>query len=274
MTAISTHKTPLYFSIPLSVSILISSLCGIFITGLYSRETVNWRTQGVGQDIMNLILIPILLISANQIRKQSRTALFIWIGSMFYLIYAFFIYAFAIHFNALFLVYCANLGISAYAIIAILYQTDIVEIQDRFNKSASFKEQASFLIGIALLFALLWLKDIIPALLNGSIPQTIVDAGTPVNPVHVLDLSLCLPAFFVGAVLLLKKHPVSYLLVPSLLVFAVIMAVSIAVLIIYMKIKGVTDDIFPVYLMAVLGGISTIMYLKMITQLDTEEKED
>ena len=222
---------------------------------------------------MNLILIPILIISAFQIVRQSKTALFVWLGSMLYLLYAFFIYAFTIHFNALFLVYCANLGISAYAIIIVLYQTDLAEIQSRFDKKASFRSAAYFLMGMATLFALLWLKDIIPSIINGSIPQAIVEVGSPVNPVHVLDISFFLPAFFICAVLLLKKHPVAYLLVPSLLIFAAIMAVSIAVLIIYMKLQSVTDDISPVYVMVALGWISMIMYLSMIKKINTGEKK-
>ena len=264
MNRISTHKTPLYFSIPLSISLLISSVSGLFIKSVYSRETANWAVQGAGQDIMNLLLIPLLLISAYRIKTKVKTSLFLWLGCMFYLLYSFVIYSFAIHFNALFLVYCTNLGLSVYAIITVLFQTDLAEIKSRFDEKKSYLTASAFLICMALLFAMLWLKEIIPALLGGIVPATILESGIPVNPVHVLDLAIFLPAFFVSAFLLYKKHPAGYLFVPSLLMFAAIMAISIGELFIYMKMNHVSDDISPVYVMLILAGTSLYVYRKMI----------
>ena len=52
-----------------------------------------------------LILAPVILLAAFFARKGRRPALFILMGSLMYACYTFAIYCFALHFNALFLVY-------------------------------------------------------------------------------------------------------------------------------------------------------------------------
>jgi FtsH-binding integral membrane protein len=78
---------------------------------------------------------------------------------------------------------------------------------------------AVFMLVVVTLFAIMWLADIVPALMDDSTPASVQDVGLPTNPVHVLDLAFFLPAVaFVGWALL-QRHPLGYAAAPAMLVF-------------------------------------------------------
>jgi hypothetical protein len=216
-----------FFTLAMASLITVTSLGGLFLGNLYSQETSAWYAQCIGQDIIDLVVIvPALLLSALFMRKGSAQALFIWLGTMVYVIYCF-----AVHFNAFFLVYCAVLGLAVYATIATTVAIDFSVLRSWFDERKSGRMASTFLFVLAVLFCLLWLKEIIPAVIRNEAPQAIQETGLPTNPVHVLDLSIVLPAFIIASILLRRKHPFGYLLAPVFLVFAALMDVTIAALV-------------------------------------------
>ena len=84
-----------------------------------------------------------------------------------------------------------------------------------------------FLLLVAVLFALLWLNEDIPALLTGKIPQTVMESGLLTSPVHVLDLGLYLPAMIITAILLWRRKLLGYILAIPLLVFNILTGIGI-----------------------------------------------
>ena len=92
-------------SILVSVLVTITSLFGILIETTYSRETEAWAIQAIGQDYANLAVVILLLGSTYTVAKHSLKGYLVWLGVFLYLIYAFMIYAFAVHFQFLFLAY-------------------------------------------------------------------------------------------------------------------------------------------------------------------------
>ena len=105
-------KTSLWLSVIDALLVLLASASGIFLTNTYARETTSWAVQGIGQDIVNLVAVVVLFIAAYFVNKGSVKAFLVWSGVLLYLIYAYVIYAFDIHFNSLFLVYVASVGLS------------------------------------------------------------------------------------------------------------------------------------------------------------------
>jgi hypothetical protein len=94
------------------------------------------------------------------------------------------------------------------------------------------------LIAIALLFGALWLSEDVPALLNGTTPQSLVDQGVITNPVHVLDLAFFLPAVIVVSVLWLRGNARAATVAPSFLVFLLLTGVPIIVTPIVQALRG------------------------------------
>jgi len=208
-----------------------TSLAGLLWPGAYARETAAWAVQGVGQDAANLAVVVTTLACAGLLRRRaSFTALSVWLGSLLYFIYAFAIYAFAVHFTALFLAYVAVLGLSFFAFVATLAGLDVAAATAPLRGSPRRRGAGALLVGIGVVFAMLWLSEDIPHVLANTPPPSLAATGLLTNPVHVLDLAFVLPAMIVGGVLLRRGHPWGLLLGPVLLVFAVAMGVAILAL--------------------------------------------
>lgn len=93
-----------------------ASLLGLVDQHIYGEETRNWAAQARGQDIGNLLAVVTLLLSGYGCYQDSHRAALVWLGTLLYLVYACIIYSRAVHFNALFLVYVAILGLSSYTV--------------------------------------------------------------------------------------------------------------------------------------------------------------
>src|SRR6202790_4495873 len=98
-------KTVLWLSVVDALLVLLASASGIFLKSIYARETPAWAVQAIGQDIVNLVAVVVLSIAAYFVNRGSVKAFLVWGGVLLYLLYAYIIYAFDVHFNSVFLVY-------------------------------------------------------------------------------------------------------------------------------------------------------------------------
>src|SRR4051812_44189838 len=106
---------------PIAVLVVVAAMAGIFSPAIYARETASWAAQGVGQDWVDLVIAgPALAIAGLVALGGDRRARLVVGGLLLYTAYSFAIYAVAVHFNALFLVYCAVLGGSTFALIDLI----------------------------------------------------------------------------------------------------------------------------------------------------------
>lgn len=246
-------------TIVIAVLVLVASLLGLFSSVPYSKETENWLLQARGQDVGNILAVVGLLISAYLAKKGSRRGFLIWLGTLFYLLYAYIIYAVAVHFNSLFLVYVAILGLTFFTILPnLMHGVDHFE-SGKVNKFASYT-----LVIIGLLFAMLWLSDLIPATITGETPQSVKDAGLWVNPIHVLDLSIVLPAFIATGYASLKHKKLgSYLLAPWL-TFSVLMGSSIVAAMAMMIADGYSGTVPPMVMVSAVVVASLAALISVI----------
>ncbi len=222
----------------LAALLAVVSLCGLVVPATYARETAALAIQGLGQDAFDLIVVlPALLSSLVGLRRRSRLAAHLWGALVLYLIYTFVIYAFSLYFNYAFLAYCAILGLAFYGALT-FFAHGLGEVQARYGARPRVRLLAWFLIVIALLFGLLWLKEIVAALASGRLPASVEEQGLKTNAVHVLDLAFLLPGMVVTAVALLRRRTIGFVFGPVLALFVAIMALSLVALALAMQWKG------------------------------------
>ena len=237
-------KTARYLSLLAATLALLTSLLGLFDPSIYAQETENWARQARGQDIGNLLAVLVLFVALRQ--KGDRVFL-IWQGTLFYLVYAFMIYAFALHFNVLFLAYVGVLGCSAYAWASALLQNPFASMEHR-EISRGRTRAGWILMLIGVLFGLLWLAEIIPALIYETVPASMTEAGRIVNPVHVIDLALVLPAMIISGRWLQRGKRAGDWFGPSWLVFSVLMGLSIVATMLLELLRG-NQEVLPVLIL-------------------------
>lgn len=207
----------------------VASLGGVLFPATYASEAPGWMVQALAQDWFDLVVVcPLLVVSAILSLRGSAIATSVLIGGVLFVVYSFVIYTFDVHFNALFLVYCATLGLAGYSLLGLVVgavKPPVTELAGR--GTAEFT--GWLLVVVAALFAALWLKDIVPAIVSGSTPDVLRASGLPTNPVQVIDLSVFLPAQAMVGVSLLRRHPLGFALAPALLVFGILMSALIVI---------------------------------------------
>jgi len=253
---------------PIAILVAIAGLAGIFDPAIYARETASWAAQGIGQDWVNvLVAAPLLLAIGGVAFRGSRKARVLLGGALLYTSYSFVIYALAVHFNALFLIYCAVLGLSTFALVDLVTVLRADDPPSWYDDRAPIKTAAGTLLAIAAVFGAMWLAQDVPAVLGGDAPGELAAIGLPTNAVHVLDLSLVLPAMVITAVSFLRGRPLGRVLAPVLLGFGVLMALAIGGMVLVMNLRGVAIDVTPVIAMVAVATVCVVVLGALLRHL-------
>jgi hypothetical protein len=253
-------KTILIISVPLVLLLVVVSSIGLFTENFYSKETFNWQVQSVGQDMIDLFVITLsLIITAVFSYRRNDIAPLLWAGTVLYILYTFIIFCFAVHFNKLFLLYCSILGISLYSLTWFAYSSMKRTTTFFIKKKSVIIFTGIYFLVIAVMFLFLWLSEIVPAINNDTVPDSLTVAGLFTNPVHVIDLSVFLPGIFITGVWVLKKRAIGFLLAQVLLVFFILMDITIGWLSFMMYQNGLAADLSVAIAMAALAVISAAL---------------
>lgn len=267
------RKTIIILSTVIAIALVVVSFFGAFDAATYERDAASMAAQGVGQDLVDLVLVvPLLVLSLIFMLRNNRLSSFIFAGTVFYILYSFCIYAFGVYFNKFFLLYCLILGSSLYLFILIILGLSRMDVQNWFGEKIPTRLTGVYLLLFSALFYILWLKDVVPAILKNSMPKTVSDYNLLVNPVHVLDLSIALPGLVLTAVLLMKKHRLGYILAPVLLVFLIILSVALAGMVMMTKARGVAEDMSIAIIFIVLAVINIVFLYLFLKNIKKDEK--
>lgn len=243
--------------------VVLTSVAGLADARVYAEETENWALQAKGQDWGNLLAVVALVVAALRHRMGSHRAGLVWLGTVLYLTYAFIVYAFAVHLNYLFLAYVAVLGVSAWAMVFTVDSLRHPAI--RYPQGRARTLAAWVIIVIGVMFAGLWLSELVPALLAGKVPDSLAEAGLWVNPIHVIDLSTVLPAFVITGIGALRSRERGLFWLAPWLVFSALMGSSIVAAMILMTTAGATDTVPAMVMVSLLVAASlatALGYLK------------
>lgn len=254
------------WSLSIATLVAAASVWGLVGESPYAEETTNWATQARGQDVGNLLAVVTLLLSAYWHRRGSHRAGLVWLGTLLYLVYAYVVYAMAVHFNQLFLVYVAALGLSAYAVMFSLARLRAADEAWPAPGARRLAGYTSIVIGV--LFGALWLGELVPATLSDDVPASVSEAGLWVNPIHVIDLALLLPAMVIVGVLTLRGRTAGEFFVAPLLVFSVLMGSSIVAAMALMMAEGSASTLTPLVMVSTVVLASAIAARRYLRRYD------
>lgn len=254
-------------TIALAALVASSSLGGILSPAAYALESTDWRGQSLGQDWFDLIVaVPWLVLCAVGTWRGRGHWHILLGGALLFILYTFLIYAFAIHFNGMFLVYCAAIGLAFYLGLSLARSFTADDARLPAGPRAPTRSTGILLVAIGGLFALLWLAELIPALAAARAPEIVARAGLVTNPVHVIDLAIVLPAHIIAGIALFRRRPAGALLAPVVLAFGVPMAASIAGMMIVMRLSGASAAMPVAAAMAGLAGISAVALARLLAR--------
>ncbi|HEX2993315.1 MAG TPA: hypothetical protein VHP14_00735 [Anaerolineales bacterium] len=195
----------LNYAISLIIAVLMAvvSIAGFqYRTAIYPTEEL--RQAFVPNDIVNLFLgVPILLGSMWLTWRGKLIGLLCWPGALFFVLYNYIAYAFAMPLGWAFLAHLVLVMLSVYALISLVASIDGKAVQQRLASAVPEKFAGAVLVGLGLLFSLRVIGIIASAILNGiSLPETEL-------AVSVADF-LTTPAWIIGGVLLWRRKEPGY----------------------------------------------------------------
>ena len=256
------NKPILILSLPLAALIIMVSCVGLLTADFYSKETLNWQAQSLWQDMIDLfLLVPCLLITSILAYRNNKAATLLWGGVVLYLTYTFALYCFDIHFNKLFVIYCLCLGLSFYSLMYFLFTKYAETRNENFENKSVIRVIGIYFIIVSVIFYFLWMTEIIPSIIKNTQPQSLNETGLFTNGVHVIDLAVFLPAVFITGIFLLKRKSFGYILTPVMLTFFVLMDITIGMLVVVMKTKGVESNLALTAIMSVFALISLALLI-------------
>jgi hypothetical protein len=234
----------LLLTIPLVLIGMVTAVLGLVLDDAYRHETADWLIQAQAQDAIDLVLgFPVLAVAAWFALRGSIAGTLIWLGALVNIAYASIIYSFDVQFGPLFLSYVATLSLSVWCLAGGLFTLDRTALQSRGARAPRWI--GALLVLIASTFTLMWLGQIIPAMIDGAAPQEVNDLGLPTNPVHVIDLAFMLPATFVAGIALLRRRPASVWLAPIILTALALISAGILTIMGFQIADGESSAIGP-----------------------------
>lgn len=255
------------------LTMLLIPLCtlvagvGLFVPGFYRDSPISIPLERANDLAALVVGIPMLIASLTLAARGSVRGYLLWMDAVGWAVYLGMIDAFSLQFNALFPAYIAILGLATFALILGLGSVDPRPVARSFGAETPTGWVGGYLVAAAALTALLWLSDIVPAMVTGKPPSAISGRGIPVEPTHVIDLGILLPASILAGILLFRRHQWGYLLSGICLALLVPLLATVNLAPIVQRAAGQPVAVGPVAvyaLMLVLNLWFTWRYLKSI----------
>jgi hypothetical protein len=179
--------------------------------------------------VVLILAVPALAASMAGALRGSVRALFVWLGATVYLLYNAVLFVFATPFNHLFLVYVAMLSLALWSAVFLVRAIDRDALATRFSRRLPARTIAAYLLTVAGLNTLIWLRTAVPASLSAEPTSFLDEIGLTTSPTFVQDLAFWLPLTVLAGVLVWRRVPWGYVIAGTMLTYGVLEAVGVAV---------------------------------------------
>lgn len=204
----------------------VASAIGAAWPAVY-RDPAWLVPQARGQDVVTLLAVGVMAAALARARRGSARGTVVWLGILGYLLYAYVGAAFAYAFNDLFLLYVTTFSASLFASIVAFGRLDANALAARFDARCPRRPVAAFLVFIAFMLSALWLGQLVPSLVAGKIPESLVRSGGSLKYVFALDLGVIVPLAVLAATWLWRGRPWGYVLAGVVLAKASTMGLAL-----------------------------------------------
>lgn len=262
------NRSWLWLTIPIALLGATASSMGILIDSTYERDVKRFAVLAVSQDYVTLLVaVPAVLLLGWLAFRGSFSARLMWHGVVFYFAYTYTIAAFMVRFNDLFLVYTSLLACSIFALVGGVASLGWPLKSSMFGMSWPRRSAVGFLIVIVTTFLLLWLSDIVPAIVNGFEPESLAESATPTKGIQVLDLSLVLPGSALSAYWVWRFEVRGYVFATGLIAYAALLNLALVAMIIGLSRAGLAAVAGVSVIFIVVAGVASTLLFAILRSM-------
>jgi len=193
----------------LAALMVVQAGVGLVAPSVY-RDAEWAKAAWFGNDLVTLLVaVPLLAGGLLLSRRGSRRAELVWLSMLGYALYNYAYYVFGARMNELFLLYVAAFVLPAVTLALTLGRYDVVELAEEFSPRTPRRPVAAYMAFTGVGLAVAWSAQWAGWVFSGIEPAIGEDAFTLIA---ALDLSLMVPYFVLGAVLLWRGRAWGYAL--------------------------------------------------------------
>ncbi len=262
------HNTSLPVKRSLAPAYAITSIIALLmaaasVVGLLYRAVIyptdELLRSFVPNDIVNIFIgLPILLGSMWLAWRGKLIGLLFWPGALFFVLYNYIVYIFAMPLNIAFLLNLALVTASAYTLIDLVANIDGKTIQNRLSGAVPERLSGAVLAGLGFLFFL----RVIGALANALTGQTPISETE--LALHIADF-LITPAWIIGGVLLWRRKEFGYVIGLGLLFQASMLFIGLIIFLLLQPFLTsapfVLVDVVVIFIMGLVCFIPFALYV-------------
>ena len=248
-----------------AISLVIAALMAIASVAGLLYQTIIYPTDELLQsfvpnDVVNLFIgLPILLGSMWLARRGKLIGLLFWPGALFFVLYNYIIYVFAMPLNMAFLLHLVLVTMSVYTLIGLVASIDGKVVQQRLTGAVPERLAGGVLAGLGLLFFL----RVIGVIVNALTSQTPI-AETELA-LHTSDF-LITPAWVIGGVLLWRRKEFGYVIGLGLLFQASMLFIALIIFLLLQPFLTtapfVLADVVVIFTMGLICFIPFVLFVR------------
>ena len=240
-----------------------AAFAGLAVPGLYV-DAPNWVQQAQGTDLATLFLaVPVLVGGLWTAARGSAPGRLAVVAGLLYLVYNYAIFAFSVAMNPLTAVHIAIFGLALWSLL--IAGRSAVEGTEAVTERLNRRTSGGFLVGVGVMFGLLWLGQIAATSTTGNLPPDLLKAGISSNPVYALDLAFFLPLCAIAGVGLLRRNGAVAFAFP-MLVWVPLMGGGVVGGILLMAAAGDQSAVPVAVVITLLGVVSSVLATVAIVQ--------
>ena len=233
-----------------------AALAGLAARGLYV-DAPNWVQQAQGTDLATLFLaVPVLTVGLWTASHGSAAGRLAVVAGLLYLVYNYAIFAFSVAMNPLTAVHIAIFGLALWSLL--LAGRSAVDGAEAVTERVNRRTAGGLLVGVGVMFGLLWLGQIAATSTTGILPPDLLKAGISSNPVYALDLAFFLPLCAIAGVGLLRRNGAAAYAFP-MLVWVPLMGGGVVGGIVLMAAAGDQTALPVAVVITALGVVSSLL---------------
>jgi hypothetical protein len=201
---------------PFSFTTVQGKTVEMYGQGLYRNDSAFKAPILRGTDAVTLfVCVPVLLIACLLYQRGSLRGGLLLTSMLAYFLYNSASLAFGAAYNNMLLVYIACFSASLFGFITAFASIDLKTLATQTSANFPRKRIAVFLF-FAGLSLIVWLLDIISALVAGSVPPNLGPYTTEAT--YAIDLGIIFPTVYLAGILVWRRKPLGTLLASVLIV--------------------------------------------------------
>jgi hypothetical protein len=239
----------------------------VVTTGIYAWNSLPVVSEGVGWDIVTLVLVvPATLIALPALRRGSLRATLLVLGLLAYFLYQYAEYAMFWAVGPLYPVHLVTFSLALSALVLVGMRIDLADLAEHF--AGRFPRRGVTALGILVVAILggLWLPVIGRVVLAGEVAGNLHGAVTLVVP--AFDLGILVPFGIFTAVAAWRRLPIGYVLGAVLVVKAVAMPIAIVAMLVVEAITTNELQVVPIAVFAAVALGAATLGIRMFGSLD------